>query len=60
MNDRLPTRGDYVEMLIRARTATVQALKEAQRAGNDAVARRCQTQLPDWNRLIERLRDNGP
>jgi hypothetical protein len=54
----LPTRKDYAEMLDRVRATTADALEEANRKENITLQLLYQMQLVDWDRLIERLRDN--
>jgi hypothetical protein len=60
MTNSLPSRADYVGMLGRTRPTTAKGLEETRRSGNVAALLLYQVQLTDWDRLIERLRDNVP
>ena len=55
----LPSREDYLEMLGRIRATTADALEEAKQTGNATALLLYQKQLADWDRLIERLRDEA-
>ena len=58
VTDQLPSRGDFLEMLVKARRNTADALVQAKRTGNLLLLLNYQLQLADWDRLIERMR--GP
>ena len=52
----LPTHRDFLEMLERARAVTAEALAQAERTGNRFLFLKCQSELSNWDTLIERTR----
>jgi hypothetical protein len=55
---QLPSYGDFVEMLKRARKATSEGVAEATRKGSPDIASRSQAELALWDKLILKL--SGP
>jgi hypothetical protein len=53
--DHLPSRDDFLEMLVKARRNTADAVAEAKRTCNVALLLDYQLQLADWDRLIKRM-----